>query len=409
MTSNRRALSKTLLPCFLLGAVLFSEASCVENPTENSALDVESLVRVRPRLVIDGLSGLAERTDGRLFVDRVAFHTPSVHIQDKGQNLEELLSTDPVEPGPLLFWYDIAENASGGAAWGGERYWRLGARQQGPTSRLLFEFGPLAPAGADFARLEGSSGKELTELAGHTAFIHGYVVVEDENGTGFRASSSSHNSHGGTASGHGSEDASSGDPEGDPASGDPEGDPASGDPEGDPASGDPEGDPASGDPEGDPASGDPEGDPALGDPEGDPADALPGASSASGAQWADEPTQTVFDGQDDAPIKGRRLVPFLVVLSANFALPVPMDQLAVNPGNVDYAMPINLHVDVNGLFSSNRLESLDRQVRRGSTEAVLELGAQDLPNLFELALPAADPRTPPRRKLHVTGDSRDER
>lgn len=384
--------------------------SCASPDAAESLADFEDSVRVRPRVVIDGLLGLAARTEGRLFVDRVAFHAPGVQIRNDQSAIMDLLpgdAADPASTDPLFFVYDAARPEAAGSILGGERQWQLAHPEARADSRVVFEFAPLAvgqESGTDpLAAWRDAAGIDLSPLRGYTAFIHGQVAVP---GARFGAL---------TASG----DLSSGDPEGDPAtpaegsatasgdvsSGDPEGDPAhpAGPPaeaSGDTASGDPEGDPASGDPEGDPASGDPEGDPASGDPEGDPA-------KSDGARYASLESDERTSLRPRRALEGDRLVPFFVVLDARFELPLALAELGLAELGAGEYLAMDLHVDVDALFSDDRLAELDQQLLRGAPAALLELGARDARGLFDLGLREARSQAPaPASRIQVRGDGR---
>jgi hypothetical protein len=404
-------------------------------------------VTVRPSVVIDGLVELSARTEGRLFVDEVVFHAPNVDLRTGEHHISDLLASDPTDTSPLLFRYDLA--APQGEALAGERRWNLSPAGATPDAQVVFGFSPLDASRTELDELSTRYG-DLGALNGYTAYVHGYVALDDSRplitgfssgngpsapgmqsgdpegdptGSGDPEGDPTENAQSGDPEGDPTENAQSGDPEGDPTaeSGDPEGDPTaeSGDPEGDPTaenaqSGDPEGDPTaeSGDPEGDPtAEADPEGDPAAGDPEPDPMD-------------SDELSAASSNRLDGTPYLGRgptlrdrdSLVPFLIVVKDPMQLNLPLPQLDLL-SLTEGALPMQMHVDANLLFDDDRLADLDDEallVVRGESEGVfVELGADDADAAFDLkAEGALTSRTTTRasdRSLNVEGDGRDKR
>ncbi len=414
---------QTCVRTALIAAVIAAGTIACGAPPEGVLEPAQSLQRVRPRVVLDGLIELSARTGGRIFVDEVLIHAPDVELLDDGQSTS-ILETDPSDSGPLLFRYSADTGAAGASASAHQRTWDLSDFGRSPDSALMFSFAPFSADQDTSEELEARVGYEVAGLSGYTALVSGYVAV-DAPGLGqgddtllYQASGDPDGAParplGNRLSGDpdgaparpedtikGGE-TTSGDPDGAPASGDPDGAPASGDPDGAPASGDPDGAPASGDPDGAPASGDPDGAPAdgeddddddeaiddgddstpvdmehvagSGDPDGAPASGDPDGAPASGdpdGAPADNPpanhSQTAMGGsfgpESSQGVSHRELRPFVIVFDTRFDLKIPAASVLHKDLKTSdgrtRVVPIDLHVDTDTLFSERVLELLE--------------------------------------------------
>ena len=350
----RRSLRRPLLG--LAGVFALALASCAPSSSEESQLGLEAAVSVRPRVVMDGLIELSARTEGRLFVDEVVFHAPGVQIRNDSQTIADLLASDPLDQGAMFFLYDLASPGGAGAL-GGERRWNLQQPGITPDSQVVFSFSPLEASPERLEALQTRSGYDLAPLNGYTAYIHGYLSTSGGMLSSFAE--------------------------------------LSGDPEGDPA----DGTAASGDPEGDPLSGDPEGDPAA-----------PGGNGPdSEAQGAPYPKTTHPAVRGRPALRGDELVPFIVVVSTELNLAVPLLDLGyadLDPGEY---LPVDLHVDLDRLFSEERLEDLDAEATRaGDSGAVLQVGDREVRGLFGLKLRRVGVKvsSEEEHRIRIEGDPR---
>lgn len=305
-------------------------------------------VSVEPRVVIDGIVELGQRSGGRVVVDEVLFHAPGV-MQRGEAGATDVLATDGDNGGPLLFRYDIGSADGFGDVLGGARQWVLQGGDEG--SALEFGFSPFALESSARARLEDAAGVYLGDLVDHTAYVHGYVAMSAQ-GAGFGTECD-------------------GDPDGNPADcGRDDGERADGDPDGNPAGptpktdGDPDGNPArprsseelradEDDSAGSDANADDAG-AADGDPDGNPA--KPGHRG-----FAEDELAVQGNPFDDDALVTR--VPFLLVLNASFALQVPVQQLLSVEVNeaAGEVLPIDLHLSLDELFSTSQLGALEEQ------------------------------------------------
>jgi hypothetical protein len=372
-------------------------------------------VTVRPRVVIDGLIELSARTEGRLFVDEVVFHAPTVELRSAQAPAADLLATDPVDDSALFFHYDLENPEGAGHAIGGERRWELGT--SAADARVVFGFSPLHASRGELDEIHAVSGYDLSPLDGYTAYVHGYVIVEDANVATTLSAQASGDPEG--APGEADPSASAGDPEGAPgevAAGDPEGAPgatdeqSAGDPEG--APGDP-GEESSGDPEG--APGDP-GEETSGERQGDPMQANSMRTAVGGnARLGDDSLRAPGEGQ---------LVPFLVVISSPLELSASLAELRFEDRDRDGWLPIDLHIDANALFDDDRLHDLDDETDRvieGRTHSVvMSMDATEAMSLFDVDAgqsrePAAESaedsveRSATESSIQIERDSRDDR
>ncbi len=307
-------------------------------------------VAVEPRVVMDGAVELGQRAVDSIIVDEVIFHAPSVLQRDTTAGARDVLGTDPDNTAPLLFRYDIASNDGFGDVLGGARTWVIQEGGNDGDAALEFGFAPFALDGSARAQLEDATGVSLVDLVGHTAYVHGYVLMSAQ------------------ADGYGTE--CDGDPDGNPADckradGDPDGNPAGPTPESD---GDPDGNPADpkpasdGDPDGNPATprssesddadtGEADdASPADGDPDGNPA--KPAGRRGFGQDVAVDGSQRGGEHLTTTP------VPFLVLLNAPFAMSVPVAQLLDADVSGGEVLPIDLHVSLSELFSTERVGAL---------------------------------------------------
>ena len=278
----------------------------------------ERRVAVEPRMVMDGAIELGQRAHDRIVVDEVIFHAPTVR-QHTGGSDRDVLATDAIHTGPLLFRYDIGSSDGFGDVLGGARTWVLHDGDE--HASLEFSFSPFTAGARAREALESSTGVLLDELAGHTAFVHGYVMMSAQ------------------ASGFG----------GTECDGDPDGNPA-------------DCRRADGDPDGNPAGPEPESD---GDPDGNPA--RPGTRRG------------LAEDTDDVELRHARAtttaVPFLLVLSTPFTLRVPLEQLLGADVEGDEVLPLDLHLSLAELFSAERVGAIEDVAQAQSQGAVvLEVG-----------------------------------
>ncbi len=337
----------------LLAAVVAIGAAC-QAPEANDGASLARRVAVEPRVVMDGVVELGQRAHDRIIVDEVVFHAPAV-VQRTDQGEHDVLATDSAHAGPLLFRYDIGSSDGFGDVVGGARAWVL--HDDGGDAALDFTFAPFTAAAHARELLEDASGVLLDELVGHTAFVHGYVMMSAQ-ATGYGAPCD------GDPDGNPADcTRADGDPDGNPAGPEPEGD---GDPDGNPAGPEPESD---GDPDGNPAGPEPESD---GDPDGNPA--KPGARRG-----------LVSDTEElelARPHSTTTAVPFLLLLRTPFSLSVPVSDLVDAEVGGDEVLPIDLHLSLAELFSAERVEAIEdvarAQARGDVVLEVSETGALDL-------------------------------
>lgn len=274
-------------------------------------------VAVQPRVIVDGMVELGAVAEGvagaSLIIDEVLFHAPVVRVQDGGATVDDLLSAED----PLLFRYEAASSDGFGDVVGAERRWNISdAHADGD---LIVGFAPLGITD----RLE-DTGVDLSSLAGHTATVHGYVLMSSPDAAGL----------------------------GNDCEGDPDGNPAAceqsssdedteGDPDGNPSEGDPDGNPSEGDPDGNPAKSD-------GDPDGNPSDGPETEGEREGEVVRNDSSEGVR-AQDQRVLRER--VPFLLVLNRSFSLRVPVAGLFESALGEDQVRPLELRVPLDELLS----------------------------------------------------------
>ncbi|MDP2342548.1 MAG: hypothetical protein Q8O67_16445 [Deltaproteobacteria bacterium] len=324
--------------------------------------DISVAVSVQPRVVLDGVVELADRTAGRVIIDEVIAHASSARLRAAVAGDDGDVVVDGSDP--LLFHYLLSDRTGFGAALGGERTWSMPAA----GGSLAVHFGA---AGDDL--FDDDDSAALDGLAGHTAIIHGTIAVEttaaafgglsdiDPDG-GLGDPGNEHSDVDPDGSPADPEDSSDVDPDGTPADVDPDGGAADVDPDGTPADVDPDGGAADVDPDGTPADVDPDGGAADVDPDGGPA--LPGeggTSSGGGGGGTARPASA------DAPAKGLRRsvvnVPFSLVVDGAFEREVVLtsdDIAGVGCGDV---MPIDLHMSAAELLDGERLQTLEEIAR----------------------------------------------
>lgn len=295
-------------------------------------------IAVQPRVVVDGMVELgavaAGVADASLIIDEVLFHAPTVEVREGETVVDDLLAAED----PLLFRYDASSSDGFGDVVGGERRWIVS--EQNTDGDLFVGFAPLAVTDQLV-----STGVDLTGLTGHTATVHGYMLMSAPDAAGL------------------SNSACEGDPDGNPAAcaesggenseGDPDGNPSEGDPDGNPAEGDPNGNPA----KGDAAEGDPDGNPAEGDPDGNPSE-----EEVEGRREGESLRQEL--GENVRVTDGRVLrerVPFLLVMNRSFSLRVPVAGLFENVLAEDEVRPLELHVRLDELLSEEVLAFLAKK------------------------------------------------
>ncbi len=366
------------------------------------------VVTVRPRVAIDGLIELSARTEGRLFVDEVVFHAPSVRIQNGPFAIADVLASDPDDAGALFFRYALVDGGGAGAV-ASERRWSLSPEGATPESQVTFGFSPFQPSDEELDEVLARTGWDLSALDGYTAYVHGYVSMQpyDPSVHDEKRSFGAHDRRkAGDAEGDPARvdtgDRAAGDAEGDPAEG--TGERAAGDAEGDPAEGN--GERAAGDAEGDPARTNDSGERLAGDAEGDPAHHKHAAfEGEAGDELARRP------GERDM---GADLVPFFLVFDSSVELGVSLAELGLAELEQDEFLPIDLRVDVNRLLTDERLADLDveaaamQQVEEGF--ATLEVSSSDARHAFAIDLDKVqkrDVRDADEHTLVISGDPRD--
>lgn len=325
----------------LLGLLAVAACGVDEAPPGSRTLAVQ------PRVVVDGMVELAavaeSATDASLMVDEVLFHAPNVHVQD-GKVRNELLTSDD----PLLFRYEAASSDGFGDVVGGERQWRI--HDEHVDGDLIVGFAPLSST--DLLR---ETGVDLDALAGHTATVHGYMLMSVPDAAGL------------------GDDACEGDPDGNPAACNPtasdDGEENDGDPDGNPSEGDPDGNPAEGDPDGNPAKG--TSDEAEGDPDGNPADGDPDGNPSEGPEVEGQRQGEIVRREAGAGVAPalsasdqrvpRQRVPFLLVLNSAFSLRVPVAGLFEDALADDEVRPLELHVRLDELLSGEVLAFLAKK------------------------------------------------
>jgi len=399
------------------------------------------LTRVRPRVVVDGLIELSGLTDGRLFVDEVVIHAGTTELRARDGAVVDLLATDPSAQGSLVFRYKLGHSAASSTSCGVERDWDLSSGDT--ASDLVFGFSPfdgatLGDAAGGMPTLGSLDDVDLSVLDGATALIHGFVSVpaDDANVTALAATGDGTVSGGdpdgapGKAPARDTGDASGGDPDGAPgktggltSGGDPDGAPGrTGSNDGSTEGGDPDGAPgksggfaqvSGGDPDGAPGKIGPgiDGTVAGGDPDGAPGRTHEATASAAPGMPAGNP----FAGGGPsigAPTKpGDVLVPFVLLLDERFSLAIPFASLrAVGR---DEVLPIDLHLDAQGLFTQSLLDVLlVRAADDSQDDGAVTLSVDGEGTLFDVtvASPVSNDTSPPDvgDPLTVSSDLRDE-
>lgn len=318
----KRRVSLSIAAC-LLGAM------AIACGTEPSELTGSRAVAVQPRVIVDGMVELGAITtsiaDATLIIDEVLFHAPAVRVQEGDTTVDSLLSAQD----PLLFRYEAASSDGFGDVIGAERRWTID--ETNIDGDLVVGFSPLAMTLPD-------TGVDLTSLQGHTATVHGYMLMSSPDAAGL---------------GHECD----GDPDGNPAActdssaskdteGDPDGNPSEGDPDGNPSEGDPDGNPAKSG-KGDDSEGDPDGNPADGDPDGNPSEGPEVDGKREG--------ELVLNSRDEVRAQDARVlrkrVPFLIVLNRAFSLRVPVAGLFEESLAADEVRPLELRVPLDELLS----------------------------------------------------------
>lgn len=337
---GRAAVPLATVPLAALACAALTPA-CLGAGPESPVSELHA-VSVAPRVVIDGIVELGQRSGGRVVVDEVLFHAPGV-TQRGEAGATDVLATDGDNGGPLLFRYDIGSADGFGDVLGGARQWVLQGSDEG--SALEFGFSPFALESSARARLEDAAGVYLGDLVNHTAYVHGYVAMSAQ-GAGFGTECDG-DPDGNPADCGGEDERSDGDPDGNPAGPAPESD---GDPDGNPARPRSSKDLRASEDSADSA----DDDAADGDPDGNPA--KPGHHGFGEGELAVQGSP--FD--DDALVTR---VPFLLLLNASFALQVPVRELL--SVDVDEAggevLPIDLHLSLAELFSASQLGALEQQ------------------------------------------------
>lgn len=356
-TQRVSSMMSARLPGALLGVVAFvSLAMACGNETPTGA---PRTLAVQPRVIVDGMVELSAVAGSRVVVDEVLFHAPIVTVRQPDGLVASLLAADD---GPLLFRYDASSSDGFGDVLGGERRWTV----RDVDGELAVGFAPLDARLPVMTELEHDTGVKLADLRGHTATVHGYLLMSAPDAT---------------ALGNDCE----GDPDGNPAlcaprsdaqenDGDPDGNPSEGDPDGNPAKpaekgeGDPDGNPAKADDE---AEGDPDGNPADGDPDGNPSHDPEAEATRTGQALtrAERGPIRAVDGRVPS-VK----VPFLLVLNRAFSLHVPVAELFQTRLDDDEVRPLELHVRLDELLSEQMLELLnDEATDQAPGKIVIEI------------------------------------
>jgi hypothetical protein len=315
------------------------------------------MVAVQPRLVVDGTVELGARStrEWQIVLDDVLFFAPEARHERGGSGVALTEADDA-----LLFRYDPRSHDGFGGVVGGERHWEVS-----PEGELVFRFAPLDGDAPTVEKLEDDSGVTLDSLAGHTAVVHGTLVAQ-------RATA------GDAAIGDGA-DPCDGAPDGNPAScgtgevseGDPDGNPAEPTPASD---GDPDGNPAKSDGKVD--EGDPDGNPAKpvpvdGDPDGNPSKPIPGADDDEDVRKGALAAAPLHDDSDNVALLQRARVPFEVVLNKSFELRVPAEDLFADALARDEVMPIDLHLQLDELFSDDLVRVLNNLAAKESERGIV--------------------------------------
>jgi hypothetical protein len=316
---------------------------------------------------MDGLFELAAREDGRVHIEEVLFHAPQVTIDAASAAPRDLLSVDQDASDDLLFRYVIGSNDGFGDVIGGVREWPLSE----DDDELTFGFAPLPAERADELAL--AAGVSLDDLAGHTAIIHGTVTVKTASFTGFGCGEDEDGDPDTSPAGCGRPDeVADGDPDTSPA----DGDEADSDPDTSPAregDGADEGDAsetgrdvAESDPDTSPADSDSDTSPALGD-----AVTHDGRAKKTDRHARALSTGPALDMQD----RGER-VPSELVITSSFTLSRPIAELDLPTLEDGEVLPLDLHVQMNELFSKERVDALDKSARAGTQTVVMEVSGE---------------------------------
>lgn len=323
-----RRVSLSIAACFV-GALAIACGTDAE-------LTGSRAIAVQPRVVVDGMVELgavaAGVADASLIIDEVLFHAPTVEVREGETVVDDLLAAED----PLLFRYDASSSDGFGDVVGGERRWIVS--EQNTDGDLFIGFAPLSVTDQLV-----STGVDLTGLTGHTATVHGYMLMSAPDAAGL------------------SNNACEGDPDGNPAN-------SEGDPDGNPSEGDPDGNPAEGDPDGNPAKGE-------GDPDGNPSEEeVEGRREGESLRQELDENVRATDGR-----VLRERVPFLLVLNRSFSLRVPVAGLFEDVLAEDEVRPLELHVRLDELLSEEVLAFLAKKAtdqERG--EIVVEIPEADV-------------------------------
>jgi hypothetical protein len=418
---NAAAAAFRLLALAGLGA--FGVACGVE-PADPASID--NAVEVRPRVVLDGLLELYAREQGNLNIAEVVFFAPEVAhaLEVPGGHS----ARGSVDAEPLVFRYVSGSTDGFGDVLGAPRTWQLPQ-----VGDLQVMFAPAPSATID--ELSEETGIQLAPLVRQTAYVRGSVSVPDGTVRGFADSGSV---DGGSAD-SGSADSGSDDSGSDDSGSDDSGERGETDPDTSPADSadsadgdvdDEDGASSEGDPDTSPADEEAESDPdtspadgsgdgqnaAESDPDTSPADGDPDTSPASGmegnaARRADDRPPT-----EKLTLAGRpsmTTVPFLFVLDGSFTVSRSLADLNLERLAPDDVLPIDLHVNLNELLNTARLNELDKRVHQATLQGsgqpiVLEAQVGSAVNLTIEASAAVKIR-PTRGGIRVVGDHRERR
>lgn len=353
------AITRAAAPVAMAGLVACGLAACGAEPAAPGARSLA----VQPRVVVDGMLELGATAQTQVIVDELLFHAPSVALATDGHPADDLLDGEDA----LLFRYEAGSSDGFGDVVGAERRWTV--HDAHADGDLVVGFAPLETE----SMLEGA-GVDLSALAGHTAMMHGYVLLTAPDAQAVAGKQCGGETGGAPAACFpGVGDAAEGDPDGNPSEGDPDGNPAK-------AEGDPDGNPAKtaeGDPDGNPAKtaeGDPDGNPAEGDPDGNPSEGRDVAGRREGEVVRRTAAEPVRIENDRLP---RERVPFLLVVNRSFALRVPVADLFETALDDDEVRPLELHVRIDELLSDELLKFLSAKASEERGSIVIEIPAAE--------------------------------
>ncbi len=344
-------LSPVSLRCLAPVVALAAAMSTACAPQAADRAGTSHRVAVQPRLVMDGLVDLERGDAGRIVLQDVMFHAPTVTDGER-----DILATDAANPRALIFRYLLGANDGFGDALGGVRSWVV-------TDGAQLSVGFSALAQSDVAPLSQQTGLDLAPLANYTAVIRGSLTVKASTTVRYA---------------HNAPDAATGDTDMQQGETDPDTSPAHGasapqdDADGDDCGdSDPDTSPADqgGDadtPDADAKESDPDTSPAHSG--GDVKESDPDTSPADAAGRDDDPNSANTpsaarhsSARKQLAVQSETVVPFTLVVTTPFAVEHAIDDVDLSAVDLsDAVVPLELHVAMDELFTAEQVALIAR-------------------------------------------------